>query len=103
MRNCSLCGEYKKVMFRANYESLLPAGIRYHGIKFGKYICEDCDKAIEIKESKERVDKMVKDALQKAEWRKERDKLLEERAEYLRSIYHSIISEEGGRVKNENN
>jgi ribosomal protein L24E len=77
MNKCKYCGEYKKVRFYEYIESLLVGGNCFIP-KFGLYICEDCDRALLIKDKKrEKIIKQKEDK-RMIKWKKERDKLLKE-------------------------
>jgi len=75
MNNCDYCGEYKKVkkewdIFSGEHNAKYPSIFPFN------YICEDCDKALKIKE-KESINEEIKNKIKKQQdWIKERDKIL---------------------------
>lgn len=78
MNNCNYCGEFKRVRFIEDLNSI----IMNYGLvfsrneKFGKYICEDCNKAIEIKKEKDKKESIKINLKQQEKWKKERDNIL---------------------------
>ena len=77
MKICSDCGEYKKVKKRWIDLKIVHSKNPIPGLDFD-YICEDCDKALEIDFRNENERRLrIKKEKQK-NWIKERDKILKE-------------------------
>lgn len=76
MKICDYCGEFKKVRFKEDIQSMINVTRDIPLFKYGSYICEDCNKAHEIllKEREETLERIRKD--DQIKWRVQRDKIL---------------------------